>query len=66
MKLGEALLIIVTAFLVVATWEIVLGAKDSAQRELRAYISNEPFGAKMGNGRLAYYEKNFGKILPKM
>ena len=44
LKLGEGLLVFVTVWLVLVTRALVDGAKDTAERQLRAYISVEPGG----------------------
>jgi hypothetical protein len=40
-------------------------SEDTAQRQLRAYISHQPLGAHFLNGHLKYFEQNFGKTPAK-
>jgi hypothetical protein len=62
---GTVALGIATLALYVATRNLVEGANDTAQRQLRAYISHQPLGADFWQGRLKYFEMNFGKTPAK-
>jgi len=62
LKLGEALLVFVTAWLALVTRDLVTGADEAGRQQQRAYLAAEPRGITFPSGVIHLSERMLGHI----